>query len=265
MSYPNIVYGNYGDEKTSQSAKIGGLPLGQLMILPDGRKFRHARAGSATDLEAGAIVSTTATAVGHGGVSGSGLLASATTTENQAGDTDVYLTSKSTVITKNDYAEGMLNVLGPAASSYIGHVYKIKANDSSAVSSKVKFTLYPRDGLKVTAKAATTLHSLRKSPYTDAIVMNAATVIAPVMGGTPSAVTKSHYFWVQRGGECSMQQSATVCVVGEPVMADTALAGSVTLAVAGSATTDTQDNVIIGQCLEGAAASQAVRIDLRIE
>ena len=52
MSYPNVIYGDYGDEKVAQSTKIGNLPLGQLMVLPDGRKFRHAQA-SATALVAG--------------------------------------------------------------------------------------------------------------------------------------------------------------------------------------------------------------------
>ena len=53
MSFPNVIYGDYGDEKVAQSTKIGSLPLGQLMILPDGRAFRHTRAHTAQAMTAG--------------------------------------------------------------------------------------------------------------------------------------------------------------------------------------------------------------------
>src|SRR3990167_11513554 len=53
MSFPNIIYGDYGDEKRAQSTRIGGNQLGALMILPDHSEFHHSRAPSGTALTAG--------------------------------------------------------------------------------------------------------------------------------------------------------------------------------------------------------------------
>ncbi|KKL16382.1 hypothetical protein LCGC14_2496170, partial [marine sediment metagenome] len=55
MAFPNVIYGRYGDEKVAQSTKIGGLPLGQEMVLPDGREFRHSCAQTAAALVAGKL------------------------------------------------------------------------------------------------------------------------------------------------------------------------------------------------------------------
>jgi len=260
MSYPNVIYGGYGDEKVTAASAIGSLPLGQLMILPDGRKFRHARAGSVTALEAGAIVSTTAEVAGHGeGVGGSGLLASATSTYNQVGDTAVVLLSKSAAVTKDQYAGGYLDVKAPAASTYIGHVYKIKSNKSCAVSSKLEIELEPGDGLRVAFKAATTLCGLRKSGYDDAIVAATSVAVPPVMGTTPVAVTKSYYFWAQRTGPASLQLGATVTTVGSAVMVSTT-AGSATVAIAASVV----QGGYIGRAMgtDGAASCALVDLDL---
>ena len=144
MEYPNVIYGDYGDEKVAQSTKIGDLPLGQLMVLPDGRKFRHAKAGG-TALSAGIIVGASAGSAGHGNLAGTFLKASATTTRNLKGDRVVYLATSRAAFTKDQFADGYLNVQGPAASSYIGHVYKIEANDSAAANSgsgDLKIKLY---------------------------------------------------------------------------------------------------------------------------
>ena len=267
MAYPNVIYGDYGDEKVAQSAKIGNLPLGQLMILPDGRKFRMARAGSVTALKAGVITSCSSETAGHGNVSGSGLLTSATTTENLAGDEVVYLIAKTAAVVKDEYAGGLLNILGPAASTaYIGRVHKIKANEAaSAASIRFKVTLENGDPLKADLKAGTTLCSLRKDPYGEQIVFSPGTIIAPPMGATPTAVSASFYYWAQRGGEASLQQSATVIVVGEPVHCAVSVAGSVTTIAATAATAGGYAAVPVGFALGAAAASEAVLTYLTIE
>ena len=264
MSFPNVIYLNYGDEKVAQSTKIGGNPIGQLMILPDGRKFRLSQADSSAALIAGVVVGGGAETAGHGNVSGSGLLASATTTENKSGDTAVYIISQSAAILKDHFAEGELNVLGPAGSSaYAGRLYKVKANESAAVSSRFKVTLEPYDSLKADAKAGTTLHSLRVNPYARQVIYASGTG-AP-MGVVPTAVSASFYFWVQRSGDASCWQSATVVTDGAPVQADTATAGSVTAFGAASASTNAWDRIPLGIARGAGAASQAVIVDLRLE
>lgn len=263
MSYPNVIYRDYGAEKTTYAAKPGNMPLGQLMILPDGRKFRLAKA-AAVALEAGVIVSASAATIGYGGVAGSGLLASVTTTHNLAGDTDVYLDLNSVAMTKDLMADGWLNIQGPAASTYIGYTYRIKSNESAAVSSLCKFTLESTDPLKVSLAPVSTTCSLRESPYKNLIVRTAS-VVAPVTGSTPTAVSASHFFWVQRGGEASLQQGATVVTTGEGVYAASAEAGSVTTFAVTAATGVLKMGVLVGQALEGATASEAVFTTLMLE
>lgn len=268
MGYPNIIYGDYGHEKKTHSAAPGGIPLGQLMVTPDGRKFRLAQAGSATALTAGVVVSTTAAVTGHGAIAGSGLLASATTTYNLSGHTDVYLTTKSVAVTLDQYAGGLLNVQLSAGNA---EAYKIKGNDSAAASSICKFTLEPTDPLKVAFAAGSTGCSLRKNPYKDAIVHAAGTVIAGPMGVTPVAVSVNYYFWVQRSGPASVRQAATVVTVGQAVMSSTATAGSVTLmpqATAGSISAGELNAIlsgVIGLALEAPSASEAALVDLTLE
>ena len=254
MSFPNIIFKDYGAEKETGSAKLGNLPLGCKMILPDGREYHHAQAGG-TGLGAGVVTGVSALYAGHGGVSGSGLLASATTTYNQIGDTDVYLLSKSGAFTENQYADGYMCIDGPAASSYLGHVYKIKANDSCAVSSELHVVLEDGDGLQVALKAGTTLCSFRHNEFDNQIV-----AVQPVSGVTPVAVSANYYYWSQTKGVAAVETSATVAVNGSCVQCDTATAGSVTVA----STADYDAVLPIGSALGAAAASQAILVKLNI-
>lgn len=257
MSFPNVIFGDYGDEKGAQSTKIGSLPLGQLMILPDGRKFRHCKAGPVA-LAAGALIATSAGVVGHGSVATSGLLASATTTYNQIGDTTVRLLAKSTVVTTDQYADGLLNVIGPAASTYIGYLYKIKSNASCASASELVITLEASDPLKVAFAAGSTTCGLRTSLFNKAII--AASGLA-LIGTVPTAVSASFYFWAQRSGPASVLTGTTACVVGQAIAAASAEAGSVSLGVAASIASIP----IIGQAIDAAAASEGCLVNLILE
>lgn len=256
MSYPNIIYGDFGDEKNTYAAKPNNNHLGQLMILPDGRKFRLAQAGAA--LGAGVLTAASASQVGHGGIATSGLLASATVTYNQVGDTDIRLLAKSTVVTTDQYADGYLNVIGPAGSTYIGHLYKIKSNKSCASATELRVDLEDSDGLKVAFAAGSTTCGLRKSQYKEAII--AASGLA-LIGIVPVAVSASHYFWAQRSGPASCENGATACVVGQAVAAASAEAGSVSLGVAVSIASIP----MIGHAMDAAGAAEASLVNLTLE
>ncbi len=260
--FPNVIYGRFGQEKTAQSAAIGSLPIGQEMVLPDGRKFNHSKAGG-TALSAGALTSTSATQAGLGGVSGSGLVASATTTYNLSGQNIVHLTTAKSAITVNQFAGGYLNVQGPAASTYIGYVYRIKSNLSAAVSADLTVTLEETDPLKVSFKAGITTCSLRTSPYADQIVFADGT--APPSGIVPTAVSASFYFWLLTGGVASARQSATVAIAQSPFTADTAAAGSITIASSAAASTDVYGYAKLGWTLEAAAASECILVNLMLK
>ena len=260
MAYPNVIYGDFGDEKLAQSAKIGGLPLGQLMILPDGRKFRHAKAGG-TALEAGVIVSATAGLAGDGNVAASGLIASATVSLNKEGDTDVFVATSLTTFTLAQFEDGYMGVQGPAASSYIGHLYAVKTNAAAAsvqAGGDLQITLQDKDGLKEDWAAGSTFVSLRKNPFVNQII---AASIKTITGSVPVAVSASFYFWCQRSGPASVQTAATTVTDGAPVAIGKAQAGSVTLFVAVSGATQHQ----VGQALETVSAADAGMIDLNLE
>lgn len=264
MGFPNVIYGDVGDEKVAQSTKIGSLPLGTPMRIADGNKESVlTRAATSAALIAGVVVGGQAETAGHGNVSGSGLLTSATTTENLAGATDVYLISQSAAVLLNHFADGQLQILGPAGSSaYAGRVYAVKSNESAAVSSRFKVTLKVGDSLASDLKPGSTLTSLRRNKYASAVVWAAG---QPILGVTSAAVSAGFYFWAQTKGDASCWQSATVATDGAPVMADTAVAGSVTVASSGAASTNiwaTQG--VIGVARGAAAASQAVIVDLNI-
>lgn len=258
MGYPNVIYGDYGDEKVTSSAKIGTLPMGQLMVLPDGRKFRHSQAGSGADLGAGVLVASSASVAGHGGISGSGLLASTATAYNAVSATTIHLLAKSAAVTEDQYADGLLNVIGPAASTYIGRVYKIKSNKSAASASDLEIELESGDGLEVAFAAGSTTCGLRRSQYKNGII--AAPGLA-LTGTTPTAVTKSYYYWAQRSGPASLENGATACVVGEAVAAASAEAGSVSLGVAVSIA----EAPMIGMAMDAGAASEATLVNLTLE
>jgi len=263
MSLPNIIYGMFGDEKVAQSTKIGNNSLGQLMILPDGRKFRLAKAGG-TNLSAGVVVSCSAGSAGHGNAAGSGLIASATTTRNQIGDTDVYVATSLAAFTADQFAEGYMNVQGPAASTYQGHVYRVKGNDlaaSVAAAGDLHIRLHPDDPLKVAFKAGTTTVSLRKNPFGNCVIAASAGAAGPVVGTTPVAVSANYYFWAQRTGPASVQTTGTTVTDGAPVVIGDTEAGSCTLEIAASLAAQP----FIGQALETVTAAEAALIDLRLE
>jgi len=257
MAIPNIIYGDYGDEKETYSTQPNKNYLGQLMILPDGRKFRLAQAGG-TALKAGAVVSVSAGVAGNGNVAASGLIASATTTKNPAGATDVYVAASLAAFTLDEFENGYMNVQGPAASTYIGHVYFVKGNDSCAASTELHIKLHDSDPLKIAFKAGTTTVSLRKNPFKNQIV---AASIKTITGVVPVAVSASHYFWCQRSGVASVLTAATSVTDGAPVAIGKGEAGSCTLAVAVSLATQH----IIGQALETVTATEAAMIDLNLE
>src|SRR3990167_11082594 len=83
MSFPNVIYGKYGDEKTAQSTEIGGLPFGVRMVLPDGREYLYGKASTAAALSAGylcagSVITAAGTSVEFGLVAASAVVGATT-------------------------------------------------------------------------------------------------------------------------------------------------------------------------------------------
>ena len=265
-SFPNVIYGGYGDDKKSFSASPGGLPLGQLMVLPDGRKFRLAKCGSAAAITAGVVVANSAAVTGHGAIAGSGLIVSATATENLSGQNFVHIITKSVAVTKDQYADGYMNV---QLSTGNAEIYKVKANDSAAVSARCKFEL--EEPLKTALGAASAAVGLMHAPYAEQIPYSMSAVIGRPKGVTPIPVAASYYFWVQRSGPASVRAAGTTVNVDGVVVCSSVTSGSVTAlvqATAGSASTTELNNYFtskIGVAMDAPTAGEAALVDLDLE
>ena len=245
MSFPNEIYGDYGDEKVTNTARIGGLPLGIRMVLPDGREYAQGRA-SATALVAGssyqqaAYIAVADTAF-HNALAVNAAAAGATTLNITAGAT--------TGFTVDQYADGYVAIASSVGTG-TGHLYKIKANGSAAAAASAKFTLYPNDSIKV-ALNASTLVGLRANEWDKVLLTTADTVAVGIPAGVaPVAVAASSYCWLQRKGPAPWVTAATVLIAGLPVLASTATAGRCTVAFATTAGYLAARNIDIwGHCM----------------
>src|SRR3990167_8515664 len=175
MSFPNIVYGDFGDEKKAQSTKINGYALEQLMILPDGSKFRHSRAPTGTATVAGSLYQVAAR--NSDTMLYKSLIPAAT---YAVGATSVaFTTGGTTSITTDQFADGWLIIAGSAGSgSPKGEKYRIKSNNSAASGSTTcTLTLYPEDPLKTAIPGGTTRFGVVANSYNAPVVTTADTVL----------------------------------------------------------------------------------------
>ena len=217
MSYPNIVYGDFGDEKIVSAAgtaarKIGGLPLGARMVLPDGRDYAHAYS------EANALaIGTLAVQKAVAGTSVNLAVATAAT----VGATSVALTMPATtLVTANDqYADGYLSVNDEQGE---GYTYKIKKSNTAAGAANATFTLYPNDPIKIALLDGTTQCTIRENEFYAVIARAAGTTAVGIPAGVPNvAVAASTYCWLQRNGPATLLSGGTVGVAGSPFAACT--------------------------------------------
>ncbi len=215
-SFPNIIYGKYGDEKVKYSE--AKFDLGQRMVLPDGRQFAFALANTAATIAIGLLCSQKA-------VSSSGHVVSVTGS-GSTGATTVNVTLSATgAVTKDQFKDGyVLAYKGGTA----GYMYKIKANNSGAVSTTVKFTLYDQDVLKAPVAAATTSVMIRENEFKHVLARAAGSSVVGIPAGVAAnSVAAGEYFWIQRRGPCSILAAGTVGLVGEPATCATTVAGGV--------------------------------------
>ena len=247
MSFPSTVYASYGDEKTVSPTKIGGLPLGQRMELPDGRVFRHSQA-SATALVAGKLYQGVAQNADTIYVDSTVPAATAA-----IGATLVQVvTGGTTAIGDNEFEDGYL-LTASSAGGGVGEVYKIRTNPAAAsASTTCNITLYQQDTLKTAIRAGTTTLGLVKNEYKQVTVATADTVrVAAPVGIPTTAVAASNYCWIQRRGPAPMFTAATIGLVGVPVTSGTAVTGAMGSwkAAASAAAASWPEEDKIGYCM----------------
>lgn len=233
MSYPNVIYGKFGDEKVAQATKIGGLPVGVLMVLPDGREFHQVRASSTAEVVAGNLTTAAAVVADHGCGTADNLVVAAAT----IGASSIIVTmGGTTATTKDQYADGYLGVRDDKGE---GQIYRIKSHNAAAAASTCTVALELGDEVAV-AIAATATVSLVANPYAAILTRPAGTAcVGPITGVPQVALPANSYGWALTKGLGMGLTAATAIVIGEPVVSHTAVAGAVgpVTTAAGSAAT----------------------------
>ncbi len=258
MSFPTVIYGEFGDQQVAQSTRIGDLPLGTPMDLPDGRRFRHVKM-SATAGVVGKMYTAPAGVTDHGTVAGSGMVIA---TAVAVGDKTITLTTNgTTVVTKDQYADGYMTTVDGTG---LGHVYRIESNVAASLAVTCTFTL--SDPIAATVNAVTATVSLTKSPYKDILLTATGSArVGTYAGILPIAASANFYTWAQTRGPAAWISAATVGVIGEPLIASTGEAGLATNAVAATSAVTIGDVHHLARGMSVAAASGAILCDLIIE
>lgn len=260
MAYPNVIYGDFGDEKKTSTAKIGNLPLGQLMILPDGRKFRHSKVG-ATAAAAGGLYQGPA-AVADTMYAGDLVAATAT-----VGAISVTITTGgTTAVAANFYDDGYL-VTASSTGAGIGYVYKVRtASSAAAGSTSSTVSLADNETIVVATEGGTTKVGLRANDYSLVILTTANTVGVNTIAGVACATAAaSSYIWLQRSGVCTIKADNTSVVVGTPIGASTTVAGAAAR-LAGTASAAVAKSVgQIGMAVTVSSSAEYGLYDLQLE
>ena len=219
-AFPNVIFGRYGDEKKAQSTTFGP-PLGSIMQLPDGKQYIHAKAQTSAVLAPGKIVVAGSAIPDHGCGTADNLLCTAAA----IGATTIVVTAGGTTAIATDYyAGGDIFVRDDTGEAY---TYKVKVNNSAATGSTCTVTLEPEDPV-VVAIGGTATAGLRRSPYGDVLTRaTGSALVGQVIGVPVAAVSAGFYCWLQKRGLGPALVSATIVVIGQPVFADTAVAGAV--------------------------------------
>ena len=261
-SFPNIIYGDYGDEKVTAASAIGNLPLGTLMILPDGKKFRHSKAAAASAMVAGNLYQGDTMAVVAGTADANLMAGLAVAASAAVGALSVSVTLAGTAaLSKDLLAGGELHV---ATSAGQGLRYKIYGNTAAGSTLATTITLEPTDPLKVALAASSTKVGLRHNLFREATLTTADTVgTGPLLGIAPVAVSAGYYCWIQRGGLAAALADATL-IQGIPVTASSAVAGAVMGAIA-TTTTHYKQREIVGFAVGVSASASYSLIDLTLE
>ncbi len=207
MSFPVVIFGRAGDEKVAQSTSFGPM-LGQKMVLPDGREYVHAKAGTAAVVAQGVPVVQRAVA----GTS----VNLAVATDAAIGATTVILTMPATTLCTvvDQYAGGYLVVTDATGE---GYTYKIKGSGTAAAASTATFTLEPSDPIKVALANGTSEVTIRENPYWGVLDRAAGTGSVGIPAGVaPVAVSAGFYCWLQRRGTAALLAGGTLSVRGRP-------------------------------------------------
>lgn len=215
--------------------------LGEVMVTPDGRKFRYALAGS-TALVAGQLLQSAAEDTGDQNI---------TPTATSIGATSVT-TSTTMTVTANQYAGGWMVV---TVTPGVGISYRIKSH-AAYTAAAATFTL--EDPIQV-ALTTNSRVDFVANPY-NGVIQNPTTATGTIVGVAVNNITASQYGWIQTGGVCALLAQGTI-TVGNLVVASNGVAGAVENAVNAS----TEAQAPVGVAVTGIADTEYGSVKLLID
>ena len=200
MSFPHTIFGKFGDEKETSTAKRRAL--GTVLELPDGRKFKYVKNGSGA-ITAGKGVASKQMVANHD--------MDLVTAAAAAGASEVTVTLGGTAATANQYSDGYLYTNDGTGE---GQIYRIKSHPAADASATLTLTLDENDKL-VDALDSTTLSGLIENPYNE-VVVSPTTVVSRTVGVRTTSLAASEYGYVQTNGLASILMGGAA-VSGEPL------------------------------------------------
>lgn len=248
MSFPNTINSTAatGDHYANTSNKK--YPLGQKLILEDGRIFRYI-------LKSSAAAITGELEQGKGSVSGDVRLPIVTTSA-AVGDKTLTFTAQGSAA-ENFYAEGWVSVTLAVNVDALGQVFKVKSHPIFAIAEKV-VTLDDDQPVRAILAVGDEL-AFSPSPFDECIIVPINTPTSIITGVAHAAIDGDQYGWLQTRGVCAMK-SAAAGVVAENVEAIMVTAG----VGADTATTNIDEHVGVFMTISD-QASECATVMLKLE
>lgn len=208
MSFPNTIYGAFGDEKKT-STTLFGPSLEQRMELPDGSVYYLCSTGEAVG--AGKLCMQAAGVANHD--------MDLVTTAAAVGDKTITVTLGATAATLNQYAGGYIYVNSTAG---VGHKYRIASNPAADSEGSLTVTLAENESVTV-ALTASSETGLMANAYSAVELWDVNDIDGPPVGIAATDIASGSYGWLLTKGYQPVLSGATVPVLGSAVMpADTA-------------------------------------------
>jgi hypothetical protein len=227
------------EQDISTLSTVQQTQLGALGSTADGRKFRYVSFGGTSTIAPGLLVQAPALTANFQAlaITATTVAAAGQTTANLAlNSSQLVLTNGSTAITKDQFAEGYVDVIVGGASADAGHyTYKIRGNTAAAATTGY-VTLYLAEPLRNTTALVpgTDTANLRISDYSGVLSSTtAALTVGLTVMPVPNTATVTNFGWVQTYGDAVVLNDAGGTItVGGAFGQSTTTAGNVKAATA---------------------------------
>lgn len=211
------IQGSWGDQLDTDSSQQ--WPLGQELMLPDGRLFKYTLNDAVAEA-AGSVYQSALPIANHLNVT--------CNVARAAGAVQISATLGATAAAVDLYAEGYVNVNDQDG---VGHMYKVQrayaAGDGHAYVSSagvITVNLAPRDSVQV---ALTTSSQITLIPHeSSTVIIHPSPPTAGLNGVAVVAAAASAYYWAQVRGMCSVLTQGTL-VIGDHCVVSATVDGAV--------------------------------------